>query len=73
MTAHVTSGAKSEPGVRLVPLAYTRQEAAVMLRTSKSRIDQAIHSSQLKAKQMGRRIVIPAKALDDYLDSLPDV
>lgn len=54
------------------PLTYTRDEAAALLRTSKSRIDQAIHSGALKAKQMGRRIVIPAKALSEYLDSLPD-
>ncbi|GEL95397.1 helix-turn-helix domain-containing protein [Cellulomonas composti] len=54
------------------PLVYTRDEAAAAARTSKARIDQAIHSGQLKAKQMGRRIVIPAKALEEYLDALPD-
>lgn len=54
------------------PLAYTRDEAAQMLRTSKDQIDKAIHSGRLQAKQQGRRIVIPARALEKYLDELPD-
>lgn len=53
-------------------LTYTRDEAAVQLRTSKDRIDKAIRSGQLKAKQQGRRIVIRAVDLEAYLDSLPD-
>lgn len=54
------------------PLVYTREEAAQAARTSKDRIDKAIHSGRLQAKQQGRRIVIPAKALEKYLDELPD-
>lgn len=54
------------------PLVYTREEAAAVLRTSRSGVDKAIHSGRLKAKQQGRRIVIPHKALEEYLESLPD-
>ncbi len=54
-------------------LALTRDEAAVAARTSKDRIDKAIRSGQLKAKQLGRRIVIPVSALEAWLDSQPDV
>lgn len=54
------------------PLAYTRDEAAEALRISKAKVDAAIHSGALKAKRVGRQYLIPAKALEAYLESLPD-
>lgn len=54
------------------PLVYTRDEAAAALRTSKAKVDQAIRAGLLRAKRNGRDVLIPAKALEDYLDSLPD-
>lgn len=53
-------------------LAYTRDEAAAALRISKEKVDAAIRRGDLKAKRVGRAVVIPAKALEDYLDALPD-
>lgn len=55
------------------PLVYTRREAAEACRTSVDRIDKAIRSGQLKAKQLGRRIVIPVSALEAWIESQPDV
>lgn len=54
-------------------LALTRDEAAEAARVSKDRIDKAIRSGALKAKQMGRRIVIRVTDLEAWLDSQPDV
>jgi excisionase family DNA binding protein len=56
----------------VTPLAYTRDEAAEALRMSKAKVDQAIRLGDLKAKRNGRDILIPAKALDAYLESLQD-
>lgn len=53
-------------------LAYTRDEAAAALRISKDKVDAAIRTGALKAKRVGRSIVIPAPALTAYLDALPD-
>lgn len=60
------------PTTQAPPLVYTRDEAAAAARTSKDRIDKAIRTGQLKAKKNGRAVVIPAKALQAYLDALPD-
>lgn len=54
-------------------LALTRDEAAQAARTSKDRIDKAIRAGHLRAKQMGRRIVIRVADLEAWLDSQPDV
>ena len=54
------------------PLTYTRDEAAAALRTSKDRIDKEIHSGRLKAKQIGRRILIRRVDLEQWLDEQPD-
>lgn len=56
----------------LRPLAYTRDEAAAVLRLSKDKVDAAIRRGDLKAKRDGRAVVIPAKALEQYLEALPD-
>lgn len=54
------------------PLAYTRDEAAQALRTSKAKVDQAIRTGHLTAKRHGRDVLIPVKALEEYLRTLPD-
>lgn len=56
----------------VAPLAYTRDEAAEVLRLSKAKVDQAIRAGELKAKRQGRDVVIPARSLEAYLDALPD-
>ena len=53
-------------------LALTRDEAAAALRTSKDKVDAAIRTGALKAKRVGRAVVIPARALAEYLEHLPD-
>ena len=53
-------------------LAYTRDEAAAALRISKDKVDAAIRTGALRAKRVGRTIVIPARALTEYLEHLPD-
>ena len=53
-------------------LALTRDEAAAALRISKDKVDQAIRTGALKAKRLGRTVVIPARALEEFLDNLPD-
>ena len=54
------------------PLALTRDEAAAALRTSKDKVDAAIRTGALRAKRVGRAVVIPARALTEYLEHLPD-
>ncbi len=61
-------------------LTYSVDEAAIAAGTSRARILQAIHAAErtpigvprLRAKQMGRRFVILAKDLEEWLESLPD-
>ena len=54
------------------PLALTRDQAAEALRMSKAKVDQAIRTGELKAKRNGRDVLIPVRALEAYLDALPD-
>lgn len=53
-------------------LALTRDQAAEALRMSKAKVDQAIRTGELKAKRNGRDVLIPVRALEAYLDALPD-
>lgn len=54
-------------------LAYSRAEAAQVLGgISLAKVDQAIRTGQLRAKRNGRDVLIPARALEEYLDALPD-
>jgi excisionase family DNA binding protein len=59
------------------PIAYSRAEAAQACRIGVAEIDRAIHSGALKAVRpagpKGRRYVIPADALKEWLDSRPVV
>lgn len=61
------------PAHGAAPLAYSRAEAAALVDLSVPRIDKEIRSGRLTAKQIGGRIVVPAKALEEWLDAQPDV
>lgn len=45
----------------------TRQEAAVVLRTSAQTIDKRIREGQLAAVRVGRRVLIPLMSMEAYL------
>jgi excisionase family DNA binding protein len=52
--------------------AYRITEAAAVKGVSEATIRRAIHASDLKAKKVGRFYSIPARALDDWYDALPE-
>ena len=49
------------------PVSYKVDEVATLLRISRSTADDLIHTGKLRARRAGRRILIPASALDEYL------
>lgn len=53
--------------------AYSRESASAETTISEDMLDRAIKTGALKAKQLGRRVIILPKDLDAYLESLPDV
>jgi len=53
-------------------LAFSRAQAAEASSLSEDEIDRAIKRGDLRAKRVGRRVVIPAPALEAWLDSLAD-
>jgi excisionase family DNA binding protein len=53
--------------------AYSRATASEESGISEDMLDRAIKTGALKAKQLGRRVLILPKDLDAYLESLPDV
>ena len=53
--------------------AYSRSRASEESGISEDMLDRAIKSGDLKAKQLGRRVLIQPDALDAYIDSLPNV
>lgn len=52
--------------------AYDRQEAAELYGVSYATIQRAINAGQLRAKKVGNRYRISAKALADWFDGLED-
>ena len=50
-------------------LAYSLREAAELLGVSKSTLHRAIRAGVVPHVRIGRRIVIPAKALEDWLSA----
>jgi len=57
------------------PLAYALPEAARVAGVSTDTLRRAIRATEppyLKAKKVGSKYVIPATALAEWLDSLPD-
>lgn len=53
--------------------AYSRETAAAETTLSEDVLDAAIKKGALRAKQVGRRVLILPSDLNEYLDSLPDV
>lgn len=56
----------------VMPVAYSREDAARAAGLSEDEIDRAVRTGQLKAKKRGRRVLIPADALRTFIDDLPD-
>lgn len=53
--------------------AYSRAAASEQSGISEDMLDRAIKGGALKAKQLGRRVLIRPADLDAYIESLPDV
>ena len=49
-------------------LAYTVKEAAAAIGVSEVQVRRMIKRGAVKVKREGRRVIIPAAALDDYLN-----
>lgn len=52
--------------------ALSRADASQSCGLSEDMLDRAIKAGDLKAKALGRRILIRPSDLDAYIDSLPD-
>lgn len=50
------------------PLAYTAEEVAERLGLSAWSVRYAVRKGELRAVKLGRRILIPAAALDEFLN-----
>lgn len=50
---------------------YTVAEAAVLLGISRAKAYRCVRSGELHALQFGRRIVVPARVIDDLLEGGP--
>lgn len=53
--------------------AYSRAAASDASGISEDMLDRAIKAGHLKAKHLGRRVLIRPVDLDAYIESLPDV
>lgn len=53
--------------------AFSRAAAAEAAGISEDMLDRAIQKGDLKAKRLGRRVLIRPVDLEAYIDSLPDV
>ena len=52
--------------------AYSIPEVCQASSLGKSSIYAHIAAGRLKAKRVGRRTIVPAEALDEFIDSAPD-
>jgi excisionase family DNA binding protein len=52
--------------------AFSVREAAEASSLSKSQIHNLVRDGRLSARRIGRRVLIPAQALDDLLDNAID-
>lgn len=53
-------------------IAYSPNTAAAATGTNRSRIFDALRTGELKARRLGRRVVIPADELKAWVDSFPN-
>ena len=49
------------------PLVYTIQEAAILLNLGRSSMYQAVRNGSIPSVKLGRRILIPRTALEQFL------
>lgn len=61
---------QSSESAVIPPVLYRVDEAAEALRISRSVIYELIRSGQLRTVKVGRRRLVPVRALDDYVASL---
>jgi excisionase family DNA binding protein len=54
------------------PIAYQPNTAAAACGETRTKIYEALKTGALKAKKSGRRTLIPAECLREYIASLPD-
>ena len=52
--------------------AYTVAEAAELLRVSQWLVREACRRGEIRSVRLGSRIIIPAAALDEFLDTAPE-
>ncbi|HKY49706.1 MAG TPA: helix-turn-helix domain-containing protein [Candidatus Limnocylindria bacterium] len=55
----------------LPPFAYNVREAAKTLSLSESKVYQLIASGELYHRRVGKRILVPRKALDAFMEGRP--
>lgn len=53
-------------------IAYTIPEARKLMGIGTTRIYQEISAKRLRAKKAGKRTLIPADAIEEWLNNLPD-
>lgn len=51
---------------------FTVPEAAELLGISRAKAYQCVHTGEIRAVQFGRRIVVPASAIEELLGTPPD-
>jgi excisionase family DNA binding protein len=61
---------RTTPTPSLERLTYTVDEAAAAMGVSDRHVRRAIWTGQLRALRAGRRVLIPAQAIGEYLGSL---
>ena len=74
MQAHRTTlhdTAETEGTPRLTRKTFTVPEAAALLGISRAKAYRCVRSGELHALQFGRRIVVPARVLEDLLGTTP--
>ena len=59
-------------GHAVVPVAYSRKDAALALGVSVWTVDELIASGEIEARRHGRRILVSAASMIEWFESLPE-
>lgn len=54
------------------PIVYTPDEVAALLRVPTSTVRTLMRRNDLGSIKVGRRVLVPARAIDTYIESLMD-